>query len=104
MALQGGQWHLLKVGPDSAGLAPGPACYARGGTAPTVTDADLVLGLLDADNFLGGDMKLDGGASEAAAITLVLPLMRRIRTAPSTEVRAPSHERSPAPAVEGSPG
>ena len=57
---------LLKVGPDSAGSAPGPACYGRGGTSPTVTDADLVLGLLDADNFLGGDMKLDRKAAEAA--------------------------------------
>ena len=57
---------LLKVGPDSAGSAPGPACYGRGGTAPTVTDADLVLGLLDADSFLGGDMKLDSKAAAAA--------------------------------------
>lgn len=57
---------LLKVGPDSAGSAPGPACYGRGGTSPTVTDADLVLGLLDADNFLGGDMKLDRRAAETA--------------------------------------
>jgi N-methylhydantoinase A len=57
---------LLKVGPDSAGSAPGPACYGRGGTQPTVTDADLVLGLLDADNFLGGDMKLDASAAGAA--------------------------------------
>ncbi len=57
---------LLKVGPDSAGSAPGPACYGRGGTSPTVTDADLVLGLLDADNFLGGDMKLDRAAAESA--------------------------------------
>jgi N-methylhydantoinase A len=57
---------LLKVGPDSAGSAPGPACYGRGGTAPTVTDADLVLGLLDADNFLGGAMKLDRKAADTA--------------------------------------
>jgi N-methylhydantoinase A len=57
---------LLKVGPQSAGSEPGPACYGRGGDRPTVTDADLVLGLLDADNFLGGDMPLDKGAAEAA--------------------------------------
>ena len=57
---------LLKVGPDSAGSEPGPACYARGGRAPTVTDADLVLGLLDAGHFLGGDMALDRGAAERA--------------------------------------
>ena len=50
---------LLKVGPDSAGSAPGPACYARGGTQPTVTDADLVLGYLEPGYFLGGRMPLD---------------------------------------------
>lgn len=50
---------LLKVGPDSAGAEPGPACYGRGGTEPTVTDADLVLGYLDPGFFLGGRMKLD---------------------------------------------
>jgi N-methylhydantoinase A len=57
---------LLKVGPESAGAEPGPACYGRGGLNPTVTDADLVLGLLDAGNFLGGDMRLDLPAAEAA--------------------------------------
>ena len=55
---------LLKVGPKSAGAVPGPACYGRGGEGASVTDADLLLGLLDADNFLGGDMKLDLAASE----------------------------------------
>ena len=54
---------LLKVGPESAGADPGPACYGRGGVNPCVTDADLVLGLLDADSFLGGDMKLDRPAA-----------------------------------------
>ncbi|MEM7568412.1 MAG: hydantoinase/oxoprolinase family protein [Pseudomonadota bacterium] len=54
---------LLKVGPDSAGSQPGPACYGRGGTDACVTDADLVLGILDAGNFLGGDMALDLDAS-----------------------------------------
>lgn len=57
---------LLKVGPRSAGSSPGPACYGRGGMAPTVTDADLLLGLLDANNFLGGDMQLDVAAAETA--------------------------------------
>lgn len=57
---------LLKVGPRSAGSEPGPACYGRGGEDPTVTDADVVLGLLDPDNFLGGDMKLDKAAAESA--------------------------------------
>ncbi len=49
---------LLNVGPESAGADPGPACYGRGGREATVTDADLVLGYLNADNFLGGEMKL----------------------------------------------
>ena len=50
---------LLKVGPDSAGSDPGPACYMRGGAEPTVTDADLVLGYLDPEFFLGGAMRLE---------------------------------------------
>src|SRR3989449_4107870 len=50
---------LLKVGPDSAGADPGPACYNLGGRQPTVTDADLLLGYLDAEFFLGGRMRLD---------------------------------------------
>ena len=49
----------LRVGPQSAGAAPGPVCYDLGGTEPTVTDANLVLGRLSADNFLGGEMKLN---------------------------------------------
>ena len=57
---------LLKVGPDSAGADPGPVCYSRGGRSPTVTDADLVLGYLDPDYFLGGAMKLDVAAAEVA--------------------------------------
>lgn len=57
---------LLKVGPESAGAQPGPVCYGRGGTEPTVTDADLVLGYLDPDFFLGGRMKLDRAAAERA--------------------------------------
>jgi N-methylhydantoinase A len=61
---------LLKVGPHSAGSDPGPACYGAGGTKPTVTDADLVLGLLDAGNFLGGDMQLDLPAARAAIESL----------------------------------
>jgi N-methylhydantoinase A len=51
--------NALRVGPQSAGSMPGPVCYGRGGTAPTVTDANLLLGRLDADHFLGGEMKLD---------------------------------------------
>jgi len=57
---------LIRVGPESAGAHPGPACYARGGTRPTVTDANLVLGIIDADAFLGGRMPLDREAAVAA--------------------------------------
>src|SRR5215212_6167097 len=57
---------LLKVGPDSAGSEPGPACYGRSGTNATVTDADVVLGNLDPGYFLGGEMTLDTEAAEQA--------------------------------------
>ena len=57
---------LLQVGPESAGADPGPACYRKGGTLPTVTDADLVLGYLNPDYFLGGSMTLDKTAAEKA--------------------------------------
>jgi N-methylhydantoinase A len=58
---------LLKVGPSSAGALPGPACYGRGGSGLTVTDCDLLLGYISADNFLGGSMRLDRHAAERAA-------------------------------------
>ncbi len=57
---------MLHVGPGSAGADPGPACYGRGGREPTVTDADLVLGYLDADYFHGGELTLDRAAAEEA--------------------------------------
>ena len=53
----------LKVGPQSAGADPGPICYRGGGAEPTITDANVVLGRLDPDNFLGGQMKLDAEAA-----------------------------------------
>ncbi|MBP1202382.1 N-methylhydantoinase A [Duganella sp. 1411] len=56
----------LRVGPQSAGSNPGPVCYRRGGTEPTVTDANLLLGRLDENNFLGGEMLLDKQAAHAA--------------------------------------
>ena len=56
----------ITVGPDSAGADPGPACYGRGGEAPTVTDADLVLGRIDPTGFSGGRMALDHAAAAAA--------------------------------------
>jgi N-methylhydantoinase A len=61
---------LLRVGPESASADPGPACYGRGGTRPTVTDAALTLGYIDPDNFLGGAMKLDRPAAETALAEL----------------------------------
>lgn len=66
---------LLKVGPDSAGADPGPVCYGNGGTHPTVTDADLVLGYLDPRYFLGGKMSLNiQGAKEAIMREVAEPL------------------------------
>jgi len=56
----------ITVGPDSAGADPGPACYGRGGTGPTVTDADLALGRIDAEAFAGGTLRLDPAAAQAA--------------------------------------
>jgi N-methylhydantoinase A len=56
----------LRVGPESAGAEPGPACYAKGGAEPTVTDANLILGRLDPSHFLGGEITLDLGAARDA--------------------------------------
>jgi N-methylhydantoinase A len=61
---------LLAVGPQSAGSAPGPACYGRGGTLPTTTDADLLLGYIDPASFAGGRMPLDVGAARKAISTI----------------------------------
>ena len=60
----------LRVGPRSAGAQPGPACYGRGGTEPTVTDANFVLGRVDAENFAGGQMRLDREAAARALETV----------------------------------
>ncbi len=73
---------VLHVGPESAGAAPGPACYGQGGVEPTVTDANLVLGYLDPGNFLGGRMALDRAAAEKAVNRLVRPLgIDRVKSA-----------------------
>jgi N-methylhydantoinase A len=64
----------LNVGPESSGAQPGPACYGRGGTNATVTDADLTLGYLNADFFLGGAMKIDRAATDKAFGTLASSL------------------------------
>lgn len=65
----------LQVGPESAGSEPGPVCYGKGGVFPTVTDADVVLGYLDPENFLGGKIRVDrGAATEAIASQIAEPL------------------------------
>ncbi|MBX2825313.1 MAG: hydantoinase/oxoprolinase family protein [Gammaproteobacteria bacterium] len=63
--------NQIRVGPQSAGSEPGPACYSRGGTQPAVTDADLVLGRLDPDNFAGGSIALDSTASATALDSVI---------------------------------
>ena len=75
----GGTFH---VGPESAGALPGPACYGNGGTAPTVTDANVVLGYLDVTAFMGGKRPLDFTAAEAAIDRLAASLkLSRIEAA-----------------------
>jgi 5-oxoprolinase (ATP-hydrolysing) len=64
------RFGLPRVGPESAGAEPGPACYGRGGTEPTVTDADLVLGYLDPGFFLGGEMRLAPERARAVGVGL----------------------------------
>ena len=69
------RFGALRVGPQSAGAAPGPACYGRGGDNPTITDCNLVLGYLGEDNFLGGAMRLDAGkARDVIAAKVADPL------------------------------
>jgi len=71
----------IRVGPESAGSEPGPACYGRGGERPAVTDADLMLGKLDPDNFAGGSIKLHSDASAKALTILGEPLDMDAQTA-----------------------
>ena len=68
------QSQTLRVGPESAGADPGPACYGRGGDRPTITDANLLLGRYNPDNFLGGKMTLDIEAAERALRSVCEPL------------------------------
>src|SRR5208282_693361 len=77
----------LKVGPHSAGAAPGPICYRRGGTKPTVTDANVILGRIGTSSFLGGEMQLDYNAALAAMAELGRPLgLDAVTTALSVEI------------------
>jgi len=83
-----GAGRSLRVGPRSAGSKPGPVCYGLGGTEPTVTDANLVLGRLDADHFLGGEMKLDLElAHQAIAEKIASPLRLSVEAAAAGIVR-----------------
>jgi N-methylhydantoinase A len=81
------RFGTLQVGPDSAGAIPGPACYGRGGTEPTITDCNLLLGLLSPDNFLGGRMRLDEAAARAAVDRVAQPLSMDVVAAAEGIVR-----------------
>jgi N-methylhydantoinase A len=82
------RFGALRVGPQSAGAAPGPACYGRGGDNPTVTDCNLVLGNLGEDNFLGGAMRLDvGKARDAIATKIAQPLAVSVSAAAEGIIR-----------------
>ena len=100
-----GPQGALRVGPDSAGASPGPACYALGGTAPTVTDANLILGRIAPDKFLGGEMTLYPAAAERAmrdavaeplgmdVVTAAAGVLQIAATAMSFAVKGVSTER-----------
>jgi N-methylhydantoinase A len=82
----------LRVGPKSAGADPGPVCYCRGGNEPTVTDADLLLGYLDKDSLLAGDLPIDLAAAEAAiAKRLACPLGVDVRAAAAAVIDVVNH-------------
>ncbi|MEM9139774.1 MAG: hydantoinase/oxoprolinase family protein [Pseudomonadota bacterium] len=87
----------LRVGPHSAGAVPGPVCYGRGGTAPTVTDCNLVLGYLDQGSLLGGEMEIDLAAARAAIEThLAQPLGIDIHAAAAGVIDVVNHEMAEA--------
>ena len=86
----------LRVGPRSAGAEPGPACYGRGGTDPTVTDADLLLGWLDADSPLAGGVRLDREAAERAVGALANDLGLTVEEAAAGIARVASTEMAQA--------
>jgi N-methylhydantoinase A len=81
------RFGVLDVGPQSAGAVPGPACYARGGEAATITDCNLLLGYLSADNFLGGRMALDRPKAEAAVARVAEKLSLDVAAAAEGIVR-----------------
>jgi len=81
------RFGVLEVGPQSAGAVPGPACYGRGGEAATITDCNLLLGYLSADNFLGGRMALDHAKAEAAVARIAEKLSLDVTAAAEGVVR-----------------
>ena len=82
----------LRVGPQSAGAEPGPVCYGRGGTEPTVTDCNLILGNLDSGSLLGGEMEIDYAAAEAAVREkLADPLGIDVRQAAAAVIDVVNH-------------
>lgn len=81
---------MLRVGPHSAGSVPGPACYGHGGERPTVTDAAVALGYIDPDKFLGGRMKLDREAAEAAIHTVADRLGKSVEETASAIIQISS--------------
>ena len=82
---------MMRVGPRSAGADPGPACYRRGGSDPTITDAHLVRGTVLADTFLGGRMNVDPGLSRAAFAPLAKQLGRSVEQVADDAVRVAEH-------------
>lgn len=82
----------LRVGPRSAGAVPGPACYARGGTEPTITDCNLLLGYLDQHSLLDGELSIDYAAATAAVRTrLAEPLKIDVRAAAAAAIEVVNH-------------
>ncbi|OGQ79266.1 MAG: hypothetical protein A3F90_02580 [Deltaproteobacteria bacterium RIFCSPLOWO2_12_FULL_60_19] len=88
---------VLRVGPQSAGAAPGPACYAKEGLEPTVTDADLILGYLNPANFLGGERRLDSQLAEKALRDkIAAPLKVSLKEAASGVIAVLVHQSAEA--------
>src|SRR5262249_50992394 len=79
--------RILRVGPQSPGAKPGPACYRHGGENATVTDANVVLGRIDPANFLGGRMLLDADAAHRAVERVATPLGRSVEETAMAIVR-----------------
>ena len=82
---------LLRVGPQSAGSNPGPACYGQGGTEPTISDANLILGRLNADYFCGGDILLDAGLARKAVESVAVRLGKTVEETAHAMIELANH-------------